>query len=135
MTIAMVAGMAVFHAIAGGHGHGAARETTSAVYEVGMMVFMTVPMVAWMRLRGHSWRHGAEMAFGMLAPVGAIDVLLGFGASATLPWLQHAAGPAMMLGMLAAMLLRRERYAGVHTGVDGLPSRRGYAASGHVWQG
>lgn len=130
MTIAMVAGIAVFHVIAGGHGHEAAPEIPWAVYEVGMMVFMTVPMVAWMRLRGHSWRHGYEMAFGMLAPVVAIDVLLGFGASATLSWLQHAAGPAMMLGMLAAMLLRREHYTGVHTRVDAPPSRGGPPPAG-----
>ena len=79
-----------------------------------MVVFMTVPMVAWMRLRGHSWRHGAEMAAGMLAPAVVIYILLGLGAGATLPWLQEADHPAMLLGMLAAMLLRREHYTGGH---------------------
>jgi transcriptional regulator GlxA family with amidase domain len=132
MTIAMVAGMAVFHLAAGGHGREAARDIPWTVHEVGMIVFMTVPMVAWMRLRGHSWRHGAEMALGMLAPVVVIDVLLGLGAAATLPWLQHAAGPAMMLGMLAAMLLRREQYTGVHTRVDAPLRGSGRTACGHL---
>jgi hypothetical protein len=114
MWIAMVAGMMVFGALVNVSGSEAARDTTSAIYQAGMMVSMTVPMVAWMRLRGHGWRHGLEMAAGMLAPVVVIAMLLGLGAGATLPWLQQADGPAMMLGMLGAMLLRREHYTGGH---------------------
>jgi hypothetical protein len=113
MTVAMMAGMGVFHLAMGRHG-AATSATASAVHEVGMVIFMTVPMVAWMRLRGHGWRHGYEMAAGMLLPVAAIWVLLGLGAAATLPWLPGADHPAMLLGMLVAMLLRREHYAGGH---------------------
>jgi transcriptional regulator GlxA family with amidase domain len=118
MSLAMVAGMAVFHLLTG-TGHGSAAESTSVAQQVwlqvGMMVFMTVPMVAWMQFRGHSLRHGAEMAIGMLAPTVVIYLLLGLGLGTALPWLQHFDGPAMLLGMLAAMLLRREHYThGAH---------------------
>jgi hypothetical protein len=44
-----------------------------------------------------------------------IYLLLGLGAAATLPWLKGADHPAMLLGMLVAMLLRHEHYAGGHT--------------------
>jgi AraC family transcriptional regulator, transcriptional activator FtrA len=123
MTLAMVAGMAVFHVIAGGHGHGAASAIPSTVQQAGMLVFMTVPMVAWMRLRGHSWRHGTEMAVGMLAPAVVIYLLLGLGAAATLPWLEGADHPVMLLGMIVAMLLRREHYAGGHASAATPPVR------------
>lgn len=113
MTLAMMVGMGAFHLLTG-IGHGPAPEGTALAQQVwgqvGMMVFMTVPMVAWMQVRGHSLRHGAEMAAGMLAPMAVIYLLLGLGLGAALPWLQHLDGPAMLLGMLAAMLLRKEHY-------------------------
>jgi len=118
MTLAMMVGMAVFHLIAGAHGHGA-----------GMLVFMTVPMVAWMWLRGHSWRHGYEMAAGMLVPVAAIWVLLGLGAGESVPWLRMVDHPAMLLGMLGAMLLRREQYTGGHATAAGSARRVAPAAT------
>jgi transcriptional regulator GlxA family with amidase domain len=119
MSLAMVAGMVVFHVLVGMHSYESATESTPmvfrAMYEIGMMVFMTVPMVGWMRVRGHSWRHGTEMSVGMLTPVIAIDLLLAVGGGTVWPWLQQASGPAMLLGMAGAMLLRREHYAGAHT--------------------
>jgi putative intracellular protease/amidase len=118
MSLAMVAGVIVFHLRVGMHSYESATESSplafAAAYEIGMMVFMTVPMVGWMRVRGHSWRHGAEMAVGMLAPVIAVDLLLAAGIGTAWPWLQQASGPAMLLGMAWAMLLRREHYAGAH---------------------
>jgi transcriptional regulator GlxA family with amidase domain len=122
VTLAMMAGRGVFRLAMGGHG-AATSATASAVHEAGMVVFMTVPMVAWMRLRGHSWRHGTEMAVGMLAPAVVIYVLLGLGASETLPWLQGADHPAMLLGMVGAMLLRREHYTGGHAQAAGSARR------------
>jgi AraC family transcriptional regulator, transcriptional activator FtrA len=71
-------------------------------------VSMTLPMVAWMRIRGHGWRHGFEMAAGMLMPWAAV-----LGASWALPWLSSAADAAMLLGMLGVMLVRRDHY-GAH---------------------
>jgi hypothetical protein len=124
MSLAMVAGMGVFHLLAGMPGHGSA-EPTSLSYEVGMMVFMTVPMVAWMRFRGHSMRHGIEMAAGMLAPVMVIDALLLVGVGATMPWLASTSGPAMLLGMVAAMLLRPGHYLGSHVSAPAQPREGG----------
>jgi len=34
-----------------------------------MAFSMTVPMVLWMRYRGHSWERGGEMALAMNLPV------------------------------------------------------------------
>jgi flagellar biosynthetic protein FliP len=75
-------------------------------------LFMTVPMVAWMILRGHGWRHSWEMTGAMLAPVAAIIVLRMLGADAFLPWLAKINCVAMDLAMLVYMLYRRDHYLG-----------------------
>src|SRR5215831_9382007 len=41
-----------------------------------MAVTMTLPMVAWMRFRGHAWQPTAEMAASMLVPTAGVLVLL-----------------------------------------------------------
>jgi hypothetical protein len=74
-----------------------------------MMTTMTVPMIAWMRYRGHRWQPTLEMAASMILPtllaiaLLAADVL----SSEALMGLEHV---AMLLGMLAAMLLRVDEY-------------------------
>ena len=73
---------------------------------------MVVPMTAWMRIRGRSWRDGAEMAVAMLGPVAVILALSRVGLSDTLPWHSNSEHTAMLLGMLAIMLYRREHYTG-----------------------
>ncbi|HEV2126714.1 MAG TPA: hypothetical protein VGW38_28480, partial [Chloroflexota bacterium] len=103
MWIAMMVGMMIFDHLINVLAFEGARDTTSTVYQAGMMLSMTVPMVAWMRVRGHGWRHGIEMSGGMVAPVLVIGALLRTGAGEILPWLHAADGPAMMLGMLASM--------------------------------
>jgi hypothetical protein len=75
-----------------------------------MAITMTVPMVAWMRFRGHAWRPTAEMGASMLVPTFAVMGLLwadvaGRGA---LMVPEHA---GMLACMLAAMLARREEYS------------------------
>jgi hypothetical protein len=82
------------------------------LYELAMVVFMTVPMVAWMIVRGHGWRHGAEMGFAMFAPVTVIIGLRQLGAQASLPWLADIGHMASFVGMIAAMLYRRDHYTG-----------------------
>jgi hypothetical protein len=80
-----------------------------------MAVTMTVPMVAWMRYRGHAWRPNMEMAASMLVPTLAVLILLWTGAATgigTLMVIEHA---AMLACMLLAMLLRSEEYSGGHT--------------------
>ena len=44
-----------------------------------MGVTMTVPMVAWMRFRGHAWRPTNEMAASMLIPTFVAMALVGTG--------------------------------------------------------
>jgi hypothetical protein len=52
------------------------------------------------------------MSAAMLLPVAAILGLPGLGLSGTLPWLSNSEHTAMLVGMLAFMLYRRERYTG-----------------------
>jgi hypothetical protein len=117
MVVVMFAGMiilglpgeAALRAI--GSGTSELRDDAPAVVFLGMAATMTVPMVAWMRYRGHSWQPSLEMAASMIIPtLVAIALLwagvLGFGA---LMGLEHV---AMLLGMLLAMLLRPDEYTG-----------------------
>jgi putative intracellular protease/amidase len=99
MVLAMYVGMLVYMPIQNLLPH--------AFQSVGMAVFMAWPMVLWMRVRGHAWRHGFEMAGAMLIPWAAIvglQAALGFG------WLEPVEGLAMYVGMLGYMLVRREHY-------------------------
>ncbi len=77
-----------------------------------MDLFMAAPMVGWMLIRGHGWRHSLEMAIAMVAPMALIFALRQIGAQSYLPWLRQTSGPAMVLGMIGAMLFRRKHYAG-----------------------
>jgi hypothetical protein len=82
-----------------------------ALMLLGMAFVMTVPMVAWMRHRGHGWRPNAEMAASMFLPTFAVIALMAAGAMDF--WramgVEHV---AMLPSMLAAMLLRRGEYTG-----------------------
>jgi hypothetical protein len=85
------------------------RVDAPAVVFLGMAATMTLPMVAWMRHRGHAWRPVLEMSATMIVPTFvAIGLLradvLGFHA---LMGLEHT---AMFAGMFVAMLLRRSEY-------------------------
>ena len=78
-----------------------------------MGVTMTVPMIAWMRFRGHAWRPTNEMAASMLIPTLAAMALAAAGVmnGGALMGIEHV---AMLAGMLIAMLLRRDEYSGGH---------------------
>jgi hypothetical protein len=81
---------------------------------LGMAFTMTVPMVAWMRHRGHGWAPSWEMAASMLVPSFAAIGLLWAGTvtdSGALLTIQHA---AMLPAMLLVMLLRIDEYTGHH---------------------
>lgn len=118
MLAAMMAGMMIFHllvrAILAPLGYAAAFGPGTDLHTIGMAVFMTLPMAAWMRVRGHGWRLGAEMSAAMLLPMAAVVVLCRLGADTWLPWLAQAASPAMYLGMFAAIIYRRDHYLGHH---------------------
>jgi len=92
-------------------GYTALLDTSSIDFQAWMGVFMAVPMVAWMRVRGCSWRDGAEMGGAMLGPVAFVLLLCGLGVPYALPWLTtNSSGTAMAIGMLAIMLYRRQHY-------------------------
>jgi len=78
-----------------------------------MGITMTVPMIAWMRFRGHAWRPTNEMATSMLIPTFAAMALVGAGLMKGGPVMviEHV---AMLAGMLIAMLVRRDEYSGGH---------------------
>ncbi len=90
MWIAMIVGMGIFMAIP------RAMALPAFLHQLGMAFSMTVPMVAWMRIRGHGWRHGTEMVLGMLVPWAAVLGLLALGAAAALPWLSSVGDAAMV---------------------------------------
>jgi hypothetical protein len=125
MVVVMFAGMIVLGLpgeaalTALGSGTSELRDDTPAVVFLGMAATMTIPMVAWMRYRGHRWQPTLEMAASMIIlTVVAIALLaadvLGFGA---LMGLEHV---AMLLGMLVAMLLRIDEYSS-HAPTRSLP--------------
>jgi hypothetical protein len=110
MVIAMLAGMLVLGMPL------AALHTDALELELlGMALSMTVPMVAWMRYRGHGWAPAADMTASMFLPSFAAIALLWAGlveSADTLMLIQHV---AMFPAMVVAMLLRLDEYTG-HTG-------------------
>jgi hypothetical protein len=117
MMVAMMVGMPFFfmlrNLIPASSIYAAAFVRGTNLYDLAMGVVMTVPMVIWMIVRGHGWRHSAEMAFAMFAPVAASVMLrLLVGADTYQPWLRQAGYWGMFLGMLIAMLYRRDHYTG-----------------------
>ena len=88
------------------------QHPTMMLFSMG--VTMTLPMVAWMRYRGHAWRPTNEMAASMLIPTFAAMALVGTGVMKGGPVMvmEHV---AMLAGMLIAMLLRRDEYSAAHS--------------------
>jgi hypothetical protein len=84
---------------------------------------MTVPMVWWMRHRGHSWARGGEMAGAMFVPTLLLVGLLELGAVSgdSLIGLQHA---LMLPAMLLVMFWRLDEYTRPHTRHVGLAHLR-----------
>jgi len=111
MVIAMLLGMAVL-GIPGFIALEAAGVDTQAagVLLWGMALLMTVPMVAWMRHRGHGWLPCWEMAAAMIVPTIGALALLEAGAlddAHAAMGVQHV---VMFPAMLGVMLLRRDEY-------------------------
>jgi hypothetical protein len=114
MVVAMFLGMAVLGMPAslalGAVGVSSAELTADApaLMLLGMGVTMTVPMVAWMRHRGHGWGPSNEMAASMLIPTAGVIALLGAGLVEDVGMLLMAEHVVMLPSMLVAMLLRRD---------------------------
>jgi hypothetical protein len=107
MLIAMFVGMGVFAGAAAAAGFEV--EGTEALL-LWMAFTMSVPMVAWMRYRGHGWRSNTEMSASMFLPTFAVIALLWGGLVEDIGVLLIIEHVAMLLSMLAAMLLRPAEY-------------------------
>ena len=116
MVLAMVAGMVVLGGLvegalwASGTSTNDLSHTAPAVPVLAMAVEMTLPMVAWMRYRGHGWGASAEMAASMFLPTFVVIVLMsvdlvGFWSAMSI---EHS---LMFVSMFGAMLLRRNEYS------------------------
>jgi hypothetical protein len=120
MLVVMMLGMVVLgaafrelHVLAFGNGFDAAWRDHVGVAAFAMAFNMTVPMVLWMRYRGHSWKRGAEMAAAMNLPLLPAVALYGFD---TIP-ARGVLGMQMILmvpAMVLAMLYRKEEYSAAH---------------------
>jgi flagellar biosynthetic protein FliP len=112
MVLAMMAGMAVLGVVIGALGEPPGYANPLVRYGL-MGAFMSAPMVAWMRYRGHSWSDGREMTAAMLVPMLAPVALVELGVAVpglteeSLMMLSHV---AMIGGMVALMIYRFERY-------------------------
>lgn len=121
MLVVMMLGMCVLggafgvlHLLLFGSGYAEAWRDHVVLAAFAMAFNMTVPMVLWMRYRGHTWERGGEMAAAMNLPVLPLLVLYALDAIAA----RGVLGLQMMLmvpAMLAAMLYRKEEYSAPHT--------------------
>jgi hypothetical protein len=110
MWIGMVAGDPVFLAVTGLSSTRQASHLYPAQSVSAMAVAMTLPMVAWMLLRGHGWRNSAEMAAAMLVPAIPFIILCSLhvltGGTASCVYMMLSA-----LAMLGLMAYRRDVYS------------------------
>jgi hypothetical protein len=109
MLIAMFVGMGVLAGVPAAAGFEVDARELALLW---MAFTMSVPMVAWMRYRGHGWAPSWEMTASMFIPSFAAIALLWMGVAEereTLMAIQHV---AMFPAMLVAMLLRRDEYSG-----------------------
>ncbi|HEY6057243.1 MAG TPA: hypothetical protein VIV06_04385, partial [Candidatus Limnocylindrales bacterium] len=103
MQLAMMVGMMV------GGPLGIPAVASTELRATLWLVAMVVPMVAWMRFRGMSWRSNGEMAAAMIVPTLALFPVLWAGliGATTLISFEHL---SMAPAMLALMIFRRRQY-------------------------
>jgi hypothetical protein len=110
MIAVMVVGMAVLGGLVG---LVATVEGTGPML-IEMGATMTLPMIAWMRLRRHAWQPCLEMGASMVLPTLATLALLAMGVVTGAGMLMVIMHATMLPAVLVAMLLRRDEYAGHH---------------------
>ena len=116
MLVAMFLGMGVFGGLAAlgfAAAGGSSSDLPGGVRVMLMGIYMTVPMVLWMRYRGHAAARNAEMAMSMMVPTVVAAALAFAGALGTGAALgvQHS---VMVPAMLGVMLWRYDHYARPH---------------------
>jgi hypothetical protein len=106
MGLAMVLGMFALGPVSA-----ALHLDSPVIYLLAMALFMTIPMVAWMRIRGHEWEMGAEMAGAMFVPTFLVITLGAIGILPAMAMLSLG-HELMWFAMLGVMLFRWTPYAG-----------------------
>lgn len=81
-----------------------------------MAATMTLPMLLWMRWRGHNWRPTLEMAAAMIVPAVGTIALYEAGAADGLELLMTVEHVAMFAAMFLAMIGRPGEYSHSHRG-------------------
>jgi flagellar biosynthetic protein FliP len=114
MIAAMMVGMMILGVAVGTLGEPPGYSILLVEYAL-MGASMSVSMVAWMRFRRHTWSDGLEMSVAMLVPMFAVVIPFGLGAAGEAPGqsdhaLMMLAHVAMVGGMVAVMIYRRDRY-------------------------
>jgi hypothetical protein len=118
MVIVMFAGMAALGLPAGwamtamGTSWDELQSDAPAAMFGLMAMTMILPMVAWMRFRGHGWRANGEMSLSMVLPTLGAIALLSADVVEDVGALLVAEHGVMLLAMLGAMLLRPSEYTG-----------------------
>jgi hypothetical protein len=114
MVVAMFLGMGVLLPPLGAalRTAGTSLHDSDVLMISAMALTMTVPMVAWMRYRGHGWSVCADMTTAMVIPTLSVLALLWSGLVGDLGTLLLIEHVAMLPSMLLAMLLRRDEYTG-----------------------
>jgi hypothetical protein len=116
MLVAMMVGMGVFHLLTG-----KPEAAYRVLWYAGMELSMIPPMVALMLYQRHGWRSSVEMAGAMLVGPAFFLACAQLGLHNYIPGLSRQtlfvlADATMFLGMLGAMLYRRDMYTGPHAG-------------------
>ncbi len=75
-----------------------------------MAAAMTLPMIPWMRWRGHRWQPCLEMAGAMIVPAACVVALLESGVVEAVWLLMTLEHVAMFLAMFAVMIARPREY-------------------------
>jgi hypothetical protein len=114
MVVVMLVGMGVF-AIPAQWATGAmwpSVDSADTTLMLGRMAAtMTLPMVAWMRWRGHGWRPSMEMAASMIVPAAGVIALLETGAVESVGLLMGLEHVVMLVAMFLVMVARPEEYS------------------------
>ncbi len=115
MLLAMMLGMMIYHLLIG-----KAFAAYPVLSYAGMELAMIPPMVALMLYQQHGWRCSAEMAGAMLVGPAVFLACAQLGLHTYIPGLSMKmlftlSDVTMYLGLLGAMVYRREMYTRPHT--------------------
>ena len=79
-----------------------------------MAAAMTLPMIPWMRWRGHGWQPSLEMVGAMIVPAIGVIALLQAGLVESVGLLMTLEHVAMFAAMFAVMIARPDEYSHAH---------------------